>query len=80
VGNSGNSFVLCLSPLHSIEGGAPTETFANEKLLSQRLADIGFCAISIQKNIFNLRNDKDSNWSNLEVPQGVFEGFGRRRQ
>jgi len=61
-----------------MEGGAPTETFANEKLLSQRLADIGFCAISIRKNIFNLRNDKDSNWSNLEVPRDIFESFGQQ--
>jgi hypothetical protein len=74
----GNSFLLCLSPLNSVEGGAPTEAFADERSLAERLTDIGFSAISVRKNIFNLRNDQDANWSNLEVPSGVFEGFGRR--
>jgi hypothetical protein len=38
----GNQFLLCLSPLESIEGGAPTEAFTSEKSLALRLADVGF--------------------------------------
>jgi hypothetical protein len=75
----GNCFLLCVSPLNSIEGGAPIEAFADERSLAERLAAIGFSAICIRKNIFNLRNDRDANWSNLEVPNGVFERFGQPR-
>jgi hypothetical protein len=60
-----------------MEGGAPTEAFANETALAERLADVGFGTLSIRKNIFDLRNEKDTNWSNLEVAPDVFESFGR---
>jgi hypothetical protein len=63
-----------------LEGGAPTEVFASEKALVRRLADIGFGDVAIRKNIFNLRNHQDANWSHLEVPHDVFENFGRRRE
>jgi hypothetical protein len=75
----GNCFLLCVSPLNSVEGGAPIEAFADERSLAGRLAEIGFSAMCIRKNIFNLRNDRYANWSNLEVPTGVFERFGQPR-
>jgi hypothetical protein len=72
----GNHFLLCLSPLHSVEGGAPTEAFANEDSLALRLADVGFSAGSIRKNMASLRDREETIWSNVRVPSDVFAKFG----
>jgi hypothetical protein len=73
----GNTFLLCLSPLGSVEGGAPTEAFVNERALSHRLSEVGFSASSVATSLSSLRNGRDSTSSNLEVSQRVFDSFGR---
>ncbi len=74
----GNHFLLCLSPLCSILGGAPVEAFTNKKSLALRLAEIGCKAESIVRNIAHLGSSTDDTWSYVEVPLLVFEGFGKR--
>jgi hypothetical protein len=74
----GYHFLLCLSPLNSVEGGAPIEAFSNEKSLARRLAEVGLCAISIAQNMSDLRSRKDTTWHNVEVTQEIFEAFGQR--
>jgi hypothetical protein len=72
----GNQFILCLSPVYSFKGGAPTEAFSCESSLSRRLDDVGFDADSIRMGLSKLRHRKNSTWANIEVPAGVFELFG----
>jgi hypothetical protein len=74
----GSNFILCLSQLESVEGGAPTEAFSNETKLSERLTDIGTHADAIVANLQSLRDGRDSTYFHLEVSQRAFEGFGRR--
>jgi hypothetical protein len=73
----GNRFLLCLSPLDSVVGGAPVEAFPDEKSLSQRLADMGVRTDFIQNNLPNLRNLKEVTWTDIEIFQLAFESFGR---
>jgi hypothetical protein len=74
----GNSnFILCLSQLRSVEGGAPTEAFPNETRLSERLTDIGTLGEDIAAHLEGLRNGGDPAYFHLEVTQTAFEGFGR---
>ncbi|WP_213803269.1 hypothetical protein [Granulicella sp. dw_53] len=72
-----NQFALCLSPTDSTEGGAPTESFANEEALSLRLTDVGFDTSSVSLNLCRLRRRETLAWSNTEVPSEVFEHFGK---
>jgi hypothetical protein len=75
-----NNFLLCLSPLDSVEGEVPTETFPNQYELSQRLADMGLCPRCIIGHLYNLKNERDSTWYNIEVSQRAFDGFGGRQR
>jgi hypothetical protein len=72
----GNHFLLCLSPLDSVVGGAPVEAFRDEKSLSKRLADLGVRPAFIQKNLPNLQNLKEMTWTDIEIFQLAFESFG----
>jgi hypothetical protein len=74
----GNNFILCLSQLESVEGGAPTEAFPDETKLSERLTDIGTRADAIVTHLQGLRNARHSTYFHLEVSQRAFESFGRR--
>jgi hypothetical protein len=78
-GCEGNNYILCLSRLGSVEGGAPTETFPNETRLSERLTDIGTRADDIVAHLQCLRNGRDSAYFHLDVSQTAFESFGHRR-
>jgi hypothetical protein len=73
----GNRFLLCLSPLDSVVGGAPVEAFPDEKSLSQRLVDMGVRTDFIQKNLPSLWNFKEVTWTDIEISQLAFESFGR---
>ena len=74
-----NNFILCLSQLGSVEGGAPTEAFPNETELSERLTNIGILGEAIATHLQGLRNGRDSAYFHLEVTQRAFESFGRRK-
>ena len=73
----GNRFLLCLSPLDSVVGGAPVEAFPDEKSLSQRLTEMGIGTDFIQKNLPNLQSLKKMTWTDLNISQLAFESFGR---
>jgi hypothetical protein len=71
-------FFLCLSPLFSVAGGAPVETFTDKQSLSLRLTEIGCSTDSVVMSIAHLGTRTDDTWSFLEVPENIFEQFGIR--
>jgi hypothetical protein len=76
----GSNFLLCLTPLDTLEGGVTTEAFSNETNLSQRLADIGLCPSCIVANLHHLKKQRDSTLANIEVSQRAFDGFRWRQR
>jgi hypothetical protein len=73
----GNQILLCLSPLDSLVGGAPVESFRNEKSLFQRLTTMGVEISFIKKNLSNLRRKTSITWENIEISRDDFESFGK---
>ena len=79
---TGMHFALRLLPLYSAErssseGLRKVETFTSEGELSQRLIGMGLPRVYMGRSFSNLREGLDAMWTDIEMAQEVFDGFGR---
>jgi hypothetical protein len=79
---AGTHFVLRLLPLYSSSkpsSGAlrKVETFNSEGRLSLRLIGMGLPTVYLDRSFSNLREGLDAMWTDIEIAQGTFDGFGR---
>ena len=73
----GNQLLLCISPLNSTVGGAPVEAFASERLLCQRLREIGVQSDFLKDRYRNLQDKRATTWGSIDVSPQAFQSFGR---
>jgi hypothetical protein len=75
-------FALRLLPLYSAEKSSreslrKVEMFTSEGALSQRLIRMGLPTVYLGRSFSNLREGLDAMWTDIEMAQDVFDGFGR---
>jgi hypothetical protein len=70
-------FVMRLFPLYEREERRSVEVFPDEAALEQRLVELGFPKHYLATTFSNLRRGQDAMWTNIEITQAAFEGFGR---
>jgi hypothetical protein len=78
---AGTHFVLRLLPLYSSKSSSGSvrkvETFNSEGRLSLRLIGMGLPTVYLDRSFSNLREGLDAMWTDIEVAQEMFDGFGR---
>ena len=79
---TGMHFALRLLPLYSADKSnsgseRKVETFTSEGGLSQRLIRMGLPTVYLGRSFSNLREGLDAMWTDIEMAQGVFDGFGK---
>jgi len=75
-------FALRLLPLYSADKSSSgslrkVETFTSEGALSQRLIGMGLPRVYMGRSFSNLREGLDAMWTDIEMAQEIFDGFGR---
>jgi len=70
--SGGGSFVLRLTPMHSLGEGSAVELFPNEVSLSRRLTEIGVTRMRVQTTLSNLSDGSTAIWTNHDVSERVF--------
>ncbi|MDP9050418.1 MAG: hypothetical protein M3O31_06785 [Acidobacteriota bacterium] len=73
---SGQHFVVRVYPQFKAEDRR-AESFTSAFLLVERLGYLGVPKMDPVRSFPNLGGALDAIWSNVEVPEGVFENFGR---
>ena len=79
---TGMLFALRLLPLYSADKSSSgslrkVETFTSEGALSQRLIGMGLPRVYMGRSFSNLREGLDAMWTDIEMAQEIFDGFGR---
>ena len=79
---TGKHFALRLLPLcssngYSSENVRKVETFTSEGTLSQRLIGMGLPQVYMDRSFSNLREGLDAMWTDIEMAQETFDGFGK---
>jgi hypothetical protein len=72
----GQHFVLRLYPQYHAEERR-AESFTNTRTLVERLLALGVPKMDPVRSFPNLGGVLDAVWTDIEVPQGTFERFGR---
>jgi hypothetical protein len=73
---SGQHFVLRVYPQYRSEE-RHAESFTNSRTLVERLATLGVPKMDPIRSFPNLGGVLDAIWTNIEVPDGAYEKFGR---
>ena len=78
---TGMHFALRLLPLYSADKSSreslrKVETFTSEGALSQRLIRMGLPRVYLGRSFTNLREGLDAMWTDIEMAQETFDGFG----